>query len=51
MYNEILTEIPEELRMPEVFLAAVQNNRWALEYMPEKLKTPELCHAALRIKD
>jgi hypothetical protein len=38
--------IPERRRTPEVCLAAVQNNGYALSYVPKQ--TPEICLAAVR---
>jgi hypothetical protein len=38
--------VPEELKTPELCLAAVKHRGTALEYVPEGLKTEELCLAA-----
>jgi len=38
----------EELKTPELCLAAVQNYGGTLEHVPEALKTPELCRAAVQ---
>jgi hypothetical protein len=38
--------VPGRLRTPEVCLAAVGNDGWALQHVPETLRTAELCRMA-----
>lgn len=45
---DVFEYVPEELKTPDFYLAAVQYDGMALEYMPEKLKTLELCLIAVR---
>jgi hypothetical protein len=40
--------MPRELKTPEFYLAAVQQNALALKYLPKALKTPELRLAAVQ---
>jgi ABC-type oligopeptide transport system substrate-binding subunit len=42
-----LSDIPEELRTPEVCKIAVAKNGKALEYVPEKMRTPEIYKLAV----
>jgi hypothetical protein len=42
-----LAIVPEELRTPEICLAAVKQDGSALYYVPEKFKTPEIYRAAV----
>ena len=43
MQNKVRTRtleyVPEELKSPELYLAAIQNNVYALMHVPERLKT------------
>ena len=43
-----LAHVPEELKTPEVCLAAVKNAGRALAFVPDALKTPDFCLAAVR---
>ena len=38
-----LGHVPDELKTPELCLAAVQTRGEVLECVPQKLRTPELC--------
>ena len=49
MDQSALLDVPSELWHAWDFcLAAVQLHDWALEFVPEALKTPELCLAAVQ---
>lgn len=43
-----LRNIPDDMKTPELCLAAVKQDGMALEYVPDHLKTPELCLTAVR---
>jgi hypothetical protein len=51
--GEALAYVPEDLKTPEICLAAVQNQREgeALRFVPKALKTPEICLAAVQSWD
>jgi tetratricopeptide (TPR) repeat protein len=46
--HKALPMVPEKLRTPAVYLAAVQNDGEALGLMPEALRTAEVCLAAVQ---
>jgi len=45
--NNLLTDVPAELRTPEMCLQAVKRNGFALQHVPEHMKTPQLCLQAV----
>ena len=46
--NEVFQYLAEHLKSPETYLETVTHDGWALEYVPENLKTTEVCLAAVR---
>jgi Domain of unknown function (DUF4116) len=42
-----LTQIPEELRTPEICKLAVSQEGWTLGSVPKQLRTPEICKLAV----
>ena len=47
-YDYWLDVVPEQMKTPELCLAAVQEDGWSLRYVPEHLMTPELCRIAMQ---
>ena len=43
-----LKHVPDELKTPELCLAAVNNDGRAIDLVPRELCTPELCLAAVK---
>jgi len=48
LYCECVKNLPEEFKTHEVYVYAVRENGYALEFIPDEFKTAELCMEAVK---